>query len=315
MSQQIYAIPVDFSLFIIGELMKKRNSIIQTTVNLGLGTNILLAFLKTIIGIIGKSQALLADGINSTSDVVYYLIIKIILKQAGKPADKEHPYGHLQLESIASLVVGAFVLTTAVSVFWYSVNSVHQMFTGVSEKEGASIFALSIALFTVALKIFLRFYTLKAYKKTQNPTLKALASDHVNDIFASVSVTIGIVLSRMGLYWLDPLAGAVVAVFILLTGIDIIKDSSADLMDTIPDDDFKKNLSEIIRSCTAVKRIDDVGIHRFGPKFILNITVEIDGNMTVTEGDLISDTIEKKLFEEYGETLNKVNVHYHPPKI
>src|SRR5450830_549023 len=87
-------------------------------INVGLAANAALALLKTSIGILGHSDALLADGINSTSDVVYYIVVKIFMRLADKPADAEHPYGHRQLESVAALVVGAFVITTGIAIFW-----------------------------------------------------------------------------------------------------------------------------------------------------------------------------------------------------
>jgi divalent metal cation (Fe/Co/Zn/Cd) transporter len=91
--------------------MTDRDKLTNLSVNLGLLSNIVLSILKTGIGIIGHSPALLADGINSSSDVVYYIAVKIFMRQASKPADKEHPYGHRQLESISAIVVGAFILT------------------------------------------------------------------------------------------------------------------------------------------------------------------------------------------------------------
>jgi cation diffusion facilitator family transporter len=94
------------------------------TVNLGLGTNIFLAALKTSIGISSHSPALLAEGINSTSDVAYYVVASIFVRLANKPADNEHPYGHRQLESIASVVVGSFIVTTAVAVFWDAIDKI-----------------------------------------------------------------------------------------------------------------------------------------------------------------------------------------------
>ena len=96
----------------------------QMVVNLGLIWNIALAAGKTTMGIVGHSTALLADGVNSTSDVAYYIVVKIFMKMAGQPPDPEHPYGHRQMESIAALIVGAFVMTTAIAIFWTAVNNV-----------------------------------------------------------------------------------------------------------------------------------------------------------------------------------------------
>src|SRR5512133_4033230 len=99
-------------------------------VNLGLGINILLSIVKTTFGILGNSPALLAEGINSMSDVAYYVVAGIFVRLANKPADVDHPYGHRQLESIASLVVGAFVVATAVKVFWDSVDKIWDLLDG-----------------------------------------------------------------------------------------------------------------------------------------------------------------------------------------
>ena len=113
-------------------------------VNLGLGANIFLAVIKTVIGVVGHSPALLADGVNSTSDVAYYVVVRVFMGLAHKPADDEHPYGHRQLESIAALVVGAFVITTAVAIFWDAASKVYDLFFGQSSFEGASLWALVI---------------------------------------------------------------------------------------------------------------------------------------------------------------------------
>ena len=91
-------------------------------VHVGLAANIMLAVVKAVFGVVGQSPALLADGINSTSDVAYGVVMAIFMKLSGKPADHEHPYGHDQMESIAAVVVGAFVISTAIAIFWNSVR-------------------------------------------------------------------------------------------------------------------------------------------------------------------------------------------------
>ena len=102
-------------------------------VNIGLGANTLLAALKTSMGILGHSPALLAEGVNSTSDVAYYIVVSVFVRLAGKPADDEHPYGHSQMESIAALIVGAFVMTTGIAIFWDAVNRVFDLLSGRGE--------------------------------------------------------------------------------------------------------------------------------------------------------------------------------------
>lgn len=179
-------------------------------VYVGLGANAILAVLKASIGIIGCSPALLADGINSTSDVAYGVVVTVFLKLSGKPADSEHPYGHDQLESIAAVVVGAFVITTAIAIFWNTVNKVYELLTITSDYGGASILAFWVALFAIALKLGLTGWTYLIGKQTKNMAVIALAHDHRNDIFASLAAAIGIFLDGWGLpgliLWPEPLS-------------------------------------------------------------------------------------------------------------
>jgi len=167
-------------------------------VNLGLGVNILLSILKTIFGVLGHSPALLAEGINSTSDVAYYVVANIFVRLAKKPADLEHPYGHRQLESIASLVVGAFVVATTVTIFWDSVDKVWDLLDGKLTSLGVHPFALWIAIGTVGIKIILFFYVRNLGQETRNPIVDALAYDHRNDIFSASAASLGIFLGQRG---------------------------------------------------------------------------------------------------------------------
>ena len=292
--------------------MRGRDSLTSLTVNLGLVCNILLSVAKTTVGILGHSPALLADGVNSTSDMVYYIAVKIFMHQARKPADSEHPYGHRQLESISAIVVGAFILTTGIAIFWESVNKVYDILSGHQTGQGASYLALYIAAGTFILKIFLYYFTRNSTHKTGNPTLKALANDHLNDIMASVAVVVGIVLGKLGWFWMDPAAGAIVAIYIIKTGIGIILESSGELMDSFPDEEFKNDLRSIALSSEGVAMIEDLGIHRFGPYFMVHMTICVKGDITVDAGHIISENVERKLFERYPNELSKVMIHYHP---
>lgn len=291
---------------------KDRDRITNKTINLGLVSNVFLSLIKTFIGIFGHSSALLADGINSTSDVVYYVAVKILTKQANKPADEEHPYGHRQLESIAAIVVGAFILTTGIAIFWSAINSVYDLLSGTKPEYSVSFIALIVAILTLVIKIYLYTITRRNEKLTKNPTLRALANDHLNDIMASVSVMIGVIGGRLGLLWMDPFAGAIVSIFILRTGISIIMDSSSELMDTFPDDFFKDDLKQTASEVKGVKHIDIIGLHRFGPYFIININIGVEGQLSIIQGHAIADEVERVLLDRFSGSLRKVHVHYHP---
>jgi cation diffusion facilitator family transporter len=296
------------------QMRREREERIQGIINTGLVCNIFLAIIKVTFGIFGHSRALLADGVNSTSDIVYYIVVKIFTKIAGKPADSEHPYGHHQMERIAAVVVGAFVITTRVPLFWDSIKTSYEIFTG-NHPPGASIeiYTLIVASVTILLKIFLFIYTRNIGKKTENAAVIALAYDHRNDIFSSTGAAVGITLGWLGFIWADPVAGAVVALIILRTGIFILRESSNELMDTVPGDTLNKKVRSAVSAIPDVKSIEELTAHRFGPYFVINITIGIEGSLSVKQGDQIATDVENRIDQSIS-MVRKVYVHYHPVK-
>jgi cation diffusion facilitator family transporter len=297
----------------ISSAERDRKRLGYMAIYVGLAANIFLATIKTTIGILGGSAALLADGINSVSDVAYYLVVTVFVRMAGKPADDEHPYGHNQLESIAALVVGAFVITTAVTIFWESVNEVYEQLTGQAHVTGAAQITLYIALLTVLIKIGLMVYTRKIGQQTKNPVIVALAYDHRNDIFTALAASIGISFGLIGYTWVDPLAGALVALVILRTGVNILRQSTGELMDTVPGSELDRQVRQTLSGFQNLIEIEEVHAHRFGPYFVMNMTVGVEENLTVREGDQIASKIETILIDQIPN-LRRVHVHYHPYK-
>ena len=283
----------------------------QTAVRLGLTANVFLAALKTAVGVLGHSPALLADGINSTVDVVYYLVVMTFMRLSRKPADHAHPYGHTQLEGVASLMVGAFVVTAAVSIFWDGANTIYDLLTGAETIPTSAPMALWIALFTVLIKIGLTVHSWRVGYQTGNTAVLALAYDHRNDIFSAGAATVGILLGQLGYTFVDPLAGAIVALVILGTGIQIIRESTGELMDTLPGHYLNRNVNALIEGIEGVIEAEDVRGHRFGPYLVLNVTIGVDGEMSVSQGDAIATQVEEMLRREINY-VRDVHVHYHP---
>jgi len=284
-------------------------------INLGLLANVLLAVLKTVIGTLGHSPALLADGINSTSDVAYYVVVSVFMRLARKPPDHEHPYGHSQLESIAALVVGSFVVTTAIAIFWNAIEKLYDLLAGQSDFSGATtIGVLWVALFTVFLKIGLTIFTQRIGQETGNAAVLALGYDHRNDMFSAAGAAIGIFLGRQGYPWVDPLAGALVALVVLRTGIEILRQSSANLMDTVPGRSLARQITELLSTISGVEEIEEIHAHRFGPYLVINVTIGVEGSLSVAAGDEIASQVERTLCRHI-EFLRRVHVHYHPASI
>lgn len=288
-----------------------RDVVTSQAINSGLFSNVLLALLKLSIGILGHSPALVADGINSSSDVIYYIAVKIFMVQAKKPPDSKHPYGHRELEPIAANIVGAFILSTGIAIVIDSLSKALSWLKDSSIGHAPSHWALIIAALTVILKIVLYIYTNTAFKRVGNTTLKALASDHLNDIMAAMAVVIGIVFSKLGHSWMDPLAGALVAIYIIKTGIEIIVESSSQLMNEAPNDDSTRQIRDVVMAVPGVKGLEELGIHRFGPYFNLQVTISVRGDISIDEGHEIAHKVEENLLDR-DKTINRVIVHYHP---
>jgi len=283
----------------------------QLIVQLGLVANILLAGAKTAVGILGRSPALLAEGINSTSDVAYYLIVSVFLRVAGKPPDSRHPHGHRQLESIGVVVVGAFVMTTAISVFWNSISSMVDIFLARSNFEGGSRWALSIAMLTVVVKIGLSWITYRGGQKLGSAMLRSLARDHINDIYSAAAASLGILLGRNGMPWVDPLAGALVALVILKTGVEILQDGAYALMESAPSAEQRDTIISVLEGVPGVESVQDVSLRHYGPYMALNLTIGVDGNMSVREGDDVATEVEQALVARW-DTVQYIHIHYHP---
>ena len=291
------------------ERTKKSN----LAINIGFGANIFLAAVKTTVGLVGHSPALLAEGVNSTSDVAYYIVAMVFVRLANKPADEDHPYGHQQLENIASLVVGSFIVTTAVAIFWDAVDKIYALLTNAVASHGATQLALWIALLTIATKIFLFYFTRKIGKDTNNPVVDAMAFDHGNDLISAAAASIGIFLGQRGYPWVDPLAGAIVSILILRTGIHILRESAYDLMNAVPSKQLANKVRNILDGVEGVQQLHEVHAHRFGPNLIINITIGIDGKLQVWDGNDIATLAESALYNGIPN-LRRVHVHYHPSR-
>ncbi|MCK9246176.1 MAG: cation diffusion facilitator family transporter [Anaerolineaceae bacterium] len=289
----------------------QRARLSATVINLSLVANVILALLKTIVGIFAHSSALLADGINSSSDVLYNAVIVILMRASRKPPDEEHPYGHSQFESIGALLIAAFIITAAFTIFWNSIQTLVEFIQNSSDFTPTNPIALYVALFTILLKGLLYFYTRVRGGQTDNPTVIALGLDHRNDIFSAGAVVAGTLASQFGYYWADPLAGAIVAVIFLMSGIEILRDSTDLLMDTVPGKSLDRQVRSVLQGVPGLEGIEVIRAHRFGQFLVLNLTIFVRGDISVHEGHEVAEEVERRLFREI-DSLKDVHVHYHP---
>jgi cation diffusion facilitator family transporter len=163
----------------------------------------------------------------------------------------------------------------------------------------------------VGLKLYLTWYTNRLGQQTGNAMVMALAYDHRNDIFSASAAALGIFLGQRGLPWVDPLAGALVALVILRTGVKILRESTVDLMNAVPGEQLSEQVNTLLALVSGVRKVEEVHAHRFGPYLLINLTICIDGSLTVTRGDQIASEVEQILYDNINY-LRRVHVHYHP---
>ncbi len=280
---------------------------------LGIFINIFLTLLKGIIGILGGSRALVADSFHSGADILASTVVLISLKISGKPADSEHPYGHGKAESIAAKIVALIIILAGINIGF---SSLQDFFNGV-EKSPAPI-ALAAAVVSIFVKEGMFRYTFHLGKRISSKALLANAWDHRSDAVSSVAAFLGIGGALLGrsfslplLYYLDPAAGLVVAVFIIKTGYSIAKEAAIDLMDTSMGEEMTRDISS---SCLGVKGVEEIHQIRTriaGAGVFVDLEIGVREDITVKAGHDVAHKVKQKLLQDNEEILD-VLIHVNP---
>src|SRR5699024_4564928 len=187
---------------------------------------VVLATAKLIIASIGNSEALRADGLNNTTDIVASIAVLIGLKISRKPPDEDHHYGHYRAETVASLFAAFVIVTVGLQVI---IDTFEQLFADATVQPG--MLTAWTALAGAAVMFIVYGYNVSLAKKIGSSSLNAAAQDNRSDALVSLGAFVGIIGAQSGLYWLDPLAGLVVGVIICKTAWDIFRDATHTLTD------------------------------------------------------------------------------------
>jgi len=272
----------------------------------GIWVNFFLAIFKIFAGIWGRSQAMLSDGFHSLSDIFAGILTLTSVKISQKPVDQDHPYGHGKAESIAALCISFILLGMSIVLSYRALNAI---FLKIRIVPG--LLPLWAALISILVKELLFRYTYYIGKKFDNLAILANASDHRADAITSVAALIGIAGARLGYTFLDPLAGFVVALFIFKIGIDILRPALRELMDTSLPEDFIDEIKKLTLSIGGVKKIDDVKTRRLGWRNSIDLSVQIDADLSIEEGHGISNQIEKLLLQKL-KNIGNIMIHINP---
>lgn len=282
-----------------------RSNVTKKVGTVGIAGNTGLFIIKIIVALISKSQAMLADSINSATDILASLMTVIGGKISGAPSDEEHNYGHGKAEYIFSMLISVLTVYLALKVFIDGIMSIinHNEFE-------FSIWILVVGAITIAVKTCLYIYAKRCGEKENNILILANAQDHINDVMITSSVIIGTLGALLNIYWLDGIVAMFIAVRIAYVGCQFFVDSYSVLMDSSMKDGEKQIIREIIEKHGEVDHIDSITSKAVGNKFVVIVKVSVDGEMTVNESHKVAGTIKAEIMEL--ENVYDVVVHINP---
>ena len=271
---------------------------------LGIFFNLFLFIIKFIAAFITSSQAMIADAINSLGDIFSSLMTLIGNKIASKPKDDDHNLGHGKAEYIYSLLISIVIIIVALTLFKDSFESIFNR-----NNYTFSYMLIIVCVITIVVKISLFIYTNKLSKSLNSLLLKANSKDHLYDAIITMINLISIFLTNIGIYFVDGVVGVLIAIWILISGIKIFKESYDVLMDKSIDDITKEKVLNVVKKYSEVKKINHFNATPVGYKYQISFTIFVDGNMSTYASHDIANKIERELeqFDEIYLTVIHVN--------
>lgn len=274
----------------------------------GVISNLFLCAIKVIAGVLSASISIIADGINNLSDATSSIITLVGFKLAALPEDEDHPYGHARSEYLAGLIVSIIIIFVGLSLGKSSIGKILHPKT-----LTFTFLTIAILVISILVKIWQACFNYKAGIKIDSSTLKATAIDSRNDVIATSIVLLSVIITKYTGINIDGYLGVMVAVFIILSGIGLIKETSSPLLGEAPDEDLVKQIAQMALSYDGVLGIHDLVVHNYGPsKIFASIHIEVDASVDILKSHDMIDTIEKEL----GQQLHiHFVVHMDPIKV
>ena len=271
--------------------------------------NIVLTVFKLIAGIWGHSSAMISDAIHSSSDVISTIIVIIGVKLAAKESDRDHPYGHERLECVAALILSMMLFITGLGIGF---GALRNIISGeYSQMRIPGAIALIAAIVSIVTKEGLFWYTRFHAKKIDSGALMADAWHHRSDALSSIGALIGIGAARMGFPVMDSVASLVVFLFIVKASIDIFKDAIDKMVDHAVDEETQKAIYDFVLSYKDVAGIDLFNTRLFGNKIYIDLEIELDGNLSLTNAHAIAEKVHDGIEKEFPK-VKHIMIHVNP---
>lgn len=279
-----------------------RASLRVTLVNIT--SNLLLTVGQVVVGTLGNSQALVADGLHTLSDLVADFLVLFALAHGRKGADAEHPYGHERIETAVTLILGVILIGVGTGI---AVRAALKLASAEAFIIPSTL-TLWVAVGTLFAKEAMYRYTMHTANRFDSNMLRASAWHHRSDALSSLIVAAGIGGSLLGFAYLDALAAIVVAAMIVKVGVELAWHSLRELVDTAIDPSVIEEIRRVITSVAGVEALHLLRTRRVGGKALVDVHIIVDDHLSVSEGHQISETVRARLMKEVA-AVSDVMVH------
>jgi cation diffusion facilitator family transporter len=263
----------------------ERHAVAKRSTLVSVAVNLVLTTVQVLVGVLAHSQALIADGIHSLSDLIADFVVLLANQHSRKEADDDHHYGHHRYETAASLVLGALLLSVGVGMLWSAVHKLGEPDLIPKVKP----VALYVALTALVAKEALFRYMLAAAERVRSSMLVANAWHARSDAASSLVVALGIVGNLMGYPLLDPVAALIVGFMVTKMGWEFGWDALNDLMDRSVSDEQVSEIKTILCQTPGVRGVHDLRTRKMGDMIMVDAHLEVDGELSVWEGHDIAN--------------------------
>ncbi len=268
--------------------------------------NLILSLCKLSAGIIGKSSAMIADGVHSLSDITSTIAVIIGLHLANEPEDEDHPYGHEKMEPIITKVLAVILFLTALGIGYGGIQKITT-----AKYHTPKMIAVYAAILSIVIKEWMYHYTIKGADEIDSSALKADAWHHRSDVFSSIGTLVAIIGARLGYEILDSIASLIIAMLIIKVAVEIYLEAIKQLVDYAGDQEKVDDIRADILAVEGVKGITQLKTRVHANRLYVDVAIAVNGRLSVYEGHQIAQRVHDKV-EDSNYKVKGCMVHVDP---
>ena len=260
----------------------------------GIVSNLILCIMKILIGLVSRSIAIIADGINNLADASSSIITLVGFKLASQPEDEDYPYGHARIEYLTGLFISIVIIVIGLQLLRTSIDKILH-----PDPLEFSCLTIIILVAAILIKLWQSLFNRSIGRKIRSVTLMATAADSRNDVISTSAVLISVIVGKFTGIQIDGYMGCLVALFIIWSGIQLVRETTSPLLGEAPDQELVDSIAEIVKKEPGVLGIHDLMVHNYGPgKIFASMHIEVDADGDLMESHDMIDNIEKRIKDE-----------------